>query len=87
MSIESSIKQVKAIAPIDFAKVSRVGVITMIVSVSVMSCSLLMSFVLPQYFTLLQQTIAHVVTIFAAGFIKVGYVAYIVGRYERKLAY
>ncbi|GAM57903.1 hypothetical protein JCM19231_1414 [Vibrio ishigakensis] len=69
----------------DFAKVTRVGAMTMIGSALMMCISILVSFPLAENFTIIQQAVAHIGTIVFAGLFKVGYVTYIVGRKERDL--
>ncbi len=71
----------------DFRKVTKVGACIMAASFSLMLCTILISFPLAHKFSLIQQAIAHVLTIVLAGFFKVGYVAFIVGKYERKLPF
>ncbi|MEZ8083392.1 hypothetical protein [Enterovibrio norvegicus] len=70
---------------IDFKKVTQVGGVLMFLSAIMMAGSLLVSFPFADAFSIIHQTIAHIMTIVLAGVFKVGYVTYIVGRYERKL--
>ncbi|CZF80842.1 hypothetical protein GCE9029_02228 [Grimontia celer] len=70
---------------INFKKVTQVGGMLMIMSGLIMVSSLLISFPFADNFSIFHQTIAHIVTIVIAGVFKVGYVTYIVGRYERSL--
>lgn len=71
---------------LSFKQVSQIGVVTLWVSGVAMVVSLLISFGYAHQFSLGEQIVAHIVTIVAAGFFKLGYVAYIAGRYERNLA-
>ena len=70
----------------EFKTVSMLGKIVMVVSLAVMSTTILISFPYASHFSIIQQAIAHIGTIIFAGIFKVGYVSYIVGRYERNLA-
>ncbi|MBE1275604.1 hypothetical protein [Enterovibrio baiacu] len=70
---------------IDFKRVTQVGGVLMFLSALMMIGSLLVSFPFADAFSITHQTIAHIMTIVLAGVFKVGYVTYIVGRYERKL--
>lgn len=70
----------------EFKTVSMLGGIVMVISLAVMSTTILISFPYANHFSIIQQAIAHIGTIIFAGVFKVGYVAYIVGRYERNLA-
>jgi cbb3-type cytochrome oxidase subunit 3 len=47
----------------------------------------MISFPFAEHFTIVQQAVAHIFTIVMAGVFKVGYVAFIVGKYERKLPF
>ncbi|PSW21182.1 hypothetical protein C9I98_04315 [Photobacterium sanctipauli] len=69
-----------------FKKVSMLGGSVMLISLSILITSLLISFPLADHFTIIQQAIAHITTIVIAGVFKVGYVIFIVGRYERGLS-
>ncbi|BCL73061.1 conserved hypothetical protein [Vibrio nigripulchritudo MADA3029] len=71
----------------DFKRVSEIGGTVMIVSLLIMTATLLISFPYANHFSIIQQAIAHIGTIIFAGVFKVGYVAYIVGRYERNLSF
>ena len=71
----------------NFRKVTKVGACIMATSFSLMIFTILISFPFAHHFSLLQQAIAHVLTIILAGFLKVGYVAFIIGKYERKLPF
>lgn len=69
----------------NFAKVTKVGAMTMIGSALMMTLSIMISFPLAENFSIIQQAVAHIGTIVFAGLFKVGYVTYIVGRKERNL--
>jgi len=70
----------------DLKLLSQLGMLVLVLSTIAMAVSLLISFVYQDHFTLGGQIIAHIVTIVAAGTLKLGYVAYIAGRYQRGLA-
>jgi hypothetical protein len=70
-----------------FQKVTRTGGILMLFSLTLMTCSFMISFPFAEHFTIVQQAVAHIFTIVMAGVFKVGYVAFIVGKYERKLPF
>ncbi|SKA63838.1 hypothetical protein [Enterovibrio nigricans] len=70
----------------DFKQISVVGGAAMIISSAVMTATILISFPYADQFSIVEQAIAHIGTIVFAGVFKVGYVTYIVGRYERKLS-
>ncbi|MEZ8093023.1 hypothetical protein [Photobacterium swingsii] len=70
-----------------FKIASLIGGIIMVLSLIILTSSLLISFPFADNFTIYQQAIAHVTTIVIAGVFKVGYVIFIVGRYERGLAF
>ncbi len=69
-----------------FETVSNVGMLVIVVSALAMVASIAVGFVFTSAFTMGLQVAAHIVTIVAAGTLKVGYVAYIAGRHERGLA-
>ncbi|GEM79148.1 hypothetical protein [Vibrio superstes] len=71
----------------DFKKVTQIGGIILIFSALVMVISILVSFPFASHFSIGTQIAAHIVTILTAGVLKVGYVAFIVGKYERGLAF
>lgn len=70
-----------------FKKVSQWGAVLMTLSVLILATSLLVSFPFASHFSITTQVVAHIVTIIIAGVLKVGYVAYIVGKYERNLPF
>ena len=70
----------------NFKRISDAGLWVLWLSAAAMVISLLISFVFHQEFSLGAQIVAHIVTIVAAGTLKLGYVAYIAGRYQRGLA-
>lgn len=71
----------------DFKKVTQIGGVVLVFSVTVMMISILISFPFASHFSIGQQIAAHIVTIVAAGVLKVGYVVFIVGKYERGLSF
>ncbi len=85
MSISTTVISLKQQA--NFKRVSQLGIVLMIFASISMILSFLVSFPLAGYFTLMQQAIAHILTIVLAGVLKVGYVIYIIGRYERRLPF
>ena len=70
----------------NFKRISDAGLWVLWLSAAAMVVSLLISFVFYHQFSLTAQIISHIVTIVAAGTLKLGYVAYIAGRYQRGLA-
>ncbi|MDD1780201.1 hypothetical protein LRP49_03210 [Enterovibrio sp. ZSDZ35] len=70
----------------NFKQISGIGGAAMILSSAVMTATILISFPYAEHFTIIEQAIAHIGTIIFAGVFKVGYVTYIVGRYERDLS-
>lgn len=69
-----------------YKTISSFGLVVMFSSLFIMTCTLLISFPFASSFSIVEQAIAHVTTIVIAAFFKIGYVVYIVGRYERGLA-
>jgi hypothetical protein len=70
-----------------FEKVTTIGLIVMICSISIFTSTLLISFPFAEHFSIMQQALAHIMTIVFAGVFKVGYVVFAIGRHERKLSF
>ncbi len=68
-----------------FKNVSIAGGLVMILSAMVFTSTLLISFPFAEAFSIMQQAIAHIMTIVFAGVFKVGYVVFAIGRHERQL--
>ncbi|MUJ20084.1 hypothetical protein GNP89_14230 [Aliivibrio fischeri] len=77
----------KGVVMINFKKVTQIGGAILCISLIIMTISLLISFPFASHFSIMQQVAAHIVTIVIAAFVKIGYVAFIVGKYERGLAF